>query len=262
MIKLLTQLKGGDNLNNDELLLKKRIEELSERSYTNGIYTSTEFLSPYEQNIVKSSVHGCPYTFIGGYDSSEKRIAIFGSEELCGYEVVSPVTFIKIEPSSEKFSDKLSHRDFLGAIMSLGLRRSTFGDIVVSNNTGYAVCLDSVADFVCENLISIKHTSVKCTKIDKIPVDAIPAPIENTFVVSSDRLDSVISSIYKISRSESKSLIEHEKVLLGGAVVTNADIHPNENDIITVKGLGKFIYCGIEKETKKGRLRCIAKIYK
>lgn len=256
------RFKGGDILNSDELLLKKRIEELSERSYANGIYTSTEFLSPAEQSILKTSVHNCPYTFAGGYDTAEKRIAVFGSEELCGYEIIPPIAFIKIEPISEKYSDTLSHRDFLGSIMSLGIRRSTFGDIIVSKNTGYAVCLENVADYVCENLVSIKHTSVRCTKIDEIPIDAIPTPIENAFVVSSERLDSIVSSIYKISRSESKNLIEHEKVLLGGAVVTNADIHPNENDIITVKGFGKFIYCGIEKETKKGRLRCIAKIYK
>ena len=103
---------------------------------------------------------------------------------------------------------------------------------------------------------------MKYSKIKKIPEDAIPQPIESEFVVASERLDSVISSIYKLSRSESKLLCEHEKVLVGGIPVLNASYTPKDGDIISVRGHGKFIYCGIKLETKKGRLRCKAKIYK
>ena len=246
----------------EENLLKKRFLELAERSYSKNIYTFTEFLSPAEQNLLKYSVRGIPYHFDGGYENAEKAVAVFGSEELCGYVESAPITFIKIEPCSLKFSGELAHRDFLGSMMSLGIRRSTVGDLIVKNNVAYAPCLDNIADYLCENLIEIKHTNVRCSKIEHLPEDAVPKPVESEFVVASERLDSVISSIYKISRSDSKGLVEHEKVLVGGTPVLNASYSPKENDIISVRGFGKFIYYGIKLETKKGRLRCIAGIYK
>ena len=246
----------------EENLTKKRFEELAERSYSNGIYTFTEFLSPGKQALLRATVTGVPYSFFGGFDGAEKAIAVFGSEELCGYAFEPPVTFIKIEPSSSKFSDDLSHRDFLGSIISLGIKRSTLGDIVVKDNCGYTVCFENIADYICNNLLSIKHTSVRCSVLSEFPKDIIPAPVESEFVVASERLDSFVSSIYKISRSESRNLVEHEKVAVGGIPVTNADYQPKEDDIITVRGHGKFIYAGLERETKKGRLRCKAKIYR
>lgn len=242
--------------------MKKRFEELSSRSYSNGIYDFTEFLSPAEQNLLRSLHLSSPCTFCGGYGGAEKAIAVFGSEEICGYIFEPPISFIKIEPVSTKFSDKLAHRDFLGAIMSLGIRRSTFGDVIVHDNCGYVICLENIASYICDNLLSIRHTNISCTAIEALPEEAVPAPVESDFVVSSERLDSVISAIYKLSRSESKNLIEHEKVLIGGAPVLSAGSKPKENDIITVRGYGKFIYVGLEHETKKGRLRCMAKIYK
>lgn len=249
-------------MTNEELQLKKRFCELANRSCKNGIYTSTEFLSPAEQALLKYAITDLPYKLCGGYTDAEKALALFGSEEICGYEGFPPITIIKIEPASLKFSDSLSHRDFLGSIMSLGIRRSTLGDIVVFNNIGYAVCLDSIADYICENLLSIKHTSVRCSKIDSVLKEAIPVPAESRFTTASERLDSIVSAVYKLSRSESRNLIEHEKVMVGGVPKTNSDMKPTSGDIITVRGKGKFIYCGIERETKKGRLSCIAKVYK
>ncbi|MBQ7123080.1 MAG: hypothetical protein IJO01_00505 [Oscillospiraceae bacterium] len=246
----------------EENMLKKRFSELAERAYSKNIYTFTEFLSPAEQSLLRYSVKGVHYHFEGGYENAEKAVAVFGSEELCGYEESAPISYIKIEPCSMKFSGELAHRDFLGSIMSLGIRRSTLGDLITKNNIAYAPCLDNIADYICENLVEIKHTNVRCSKVEHIPEDFLPKPVESEFVVASERLDSVISSIYKLSRSESKSLCEHEKVLVGGVPVLNASYTPKENDIISVRGHGKFIYCGIKLETKKGRLRCYAKLYK
>ncbi len=251
-----------NKLTSDENFAKKRFEELASRCCLNGMYAFTEFLSPAEQAILKASVKDVPYYFDGGYENAEKVIAIFGSEDFCGYIFYPPLSFVKIEPESAKFCDKLSHRDFLGSIMSLGIRRSTFGDLLVKNNCAYVVCLENIAKYICDNLAAVKHTSVRCSIIEGIPKEIIPIPIESEFVIASERLDSIVSAIYKLSRSESRNLVEHEKVLVGGTFVINADYHPQKNDIITVRGYGKFIYSSLERETKKGRLCCKAKIYK
>lgn len=249
-------------MSTEENLLKKRFSELSERAFSKNIYTYTEFLSPAEQALLKSQIHSIPYSFEGGFEIFEKAICVFGSEELFGYKEPLPISFIKIEPVSIKFSSELLHRDFLGSIMSLGIRRSTFGDIIIKDNIAYLPCLDTISGYICDNLVEIKHTVVCAQRIESIPITAFPAPVETEFVVASDRIDGIIASIYKLSRSESKNLIEHEKVFNGGIPVLNSDYHPSEGDIITVRGHGKFIYCGIKLESKKKRLRCIAKIFK
>lgn len=248
-------------MTDEELRLRKRFEELAQRAYSNGSYTFTEFLSPAEQQLLSQTVRDIPFELSGGFDEAEKAVAMFGSEQICGYEGSFPFEYLKIESAAGKFSDKLSHRDFLGALMSLGIRRSTVGDIIVNENTGYLVCLESVADYIIENLLSIRHTVVRCSKIDSIPENAVPVPEEKSFVVASERLDAIISSIYKLSRSESSALVEHEKVLINGVAAFSSSVHIAENSIITVRGHGKFVYCGIERETKKGHLRCISKIY-
>ena len=248
-------------MTDDEKKLVHRFTELAERSFSGGIYTETEFLAPAEQALLKTNIRHVPYSFYGGYPDAEKAMALFGSEELCGYEAEPPIVFLQISPTSLKFSEALSHRDFLGAILSLGIRRSVLGDLIVKENRAYTVCLESIADYLCENVVSVRHTSVCCERISSFPEDVLPVPLESSFVVMSERLDSVIAAIYKISRSESKDLIEHEKVLVGGAAELRADYHPEPDDIITVKSKGKFLYCGMEQETKKGRLRCRAKIY-
>ncbi len=249
-------------MSDEENMLKKRFIELSERAFSKSIYTFTEFLSPAEQVLLKSCIKGVPYHFEGGYDNAEKAVAVFGSEELCGYIESAPISYIEIEPCSMKFSGELTHRDFLGSIMSLGIRRSTLGDLIVKENVAYAPCLENISSYICENLIEIKHANVRCSKVEHIPEEALPQPVESEFVVASERLDSVISSIYKLSRSESKGLCEHEKVLVGGIPMLSASYTPKEGEIISVRGHGKFIYSGIKLETKKGRLRCVAKIYK
>ena len=248
-------------MTDDEKKLIHRFTELAERSFSGGIYTETEFLTPAEQALLKTNIHHVPYSFFGGYPEAEKALAVFGSEELCGYETEPPIAFLRISPTSLKFSETLSHRDFLGAVLSLGIRRSVLGDLIVKENHAYTVCLESMADYLCENIVSVRHTSVCCERILSFPDNVLPVPLESSFVVMSERLDSVIAAIFKISRSESKNLIEHEKVLIGGAVQLHADYHPEPNDIITVKCKGKFLYIGMEQETKKGRLRCRAKIY-
>ena len=95
-------------MTDEELRLKKRFEELAERAYGGGCYTFTEFLSPAEQLLLTQSVRGVPYKLSGGFDGAEKVAAMFGSEEICGYEGQFPFEYVKIESAAGKFSDELS----------------------------------------------------------------------------------------------------------------------------------------------------------
>ena len=85
----------------------------------------------------------------------------FGNPEELGYEEPFPIVCIGIEPLIEKFGENLNHRDYLGALMNLGIERENLGDIFIKGKTGYVFCLERIADFIMENLTQVRHTHVK-----------------------------------------------------------------------------------------------------
>ena len=242
-------------------LLKNRFSELSERSFDRGIYTYSEFLTQAEQSVLLKMKLPAELSLYGGYDNAERCIAVFGDENELGYECVYPVRFIKIEPMQMKFADKLSHRDFLGSLMGLGLRREMLGDIIINENVAYLVCIDSVADFIINQLDKVKHTSVKCSESDYIPTDVLPELKYEEYIVSSERLDVLVSAVYNLSRNESQRRIDGETVFCDSVLTVNASFVPATGSIISVRGLGRFIYDGVLRQTKKGRSVIAVRIY-
>ena len=239
----------------DDKLIKNRFDELALRSLNRGCYSYTEFLSLAEQDILCSMKLSAPMKLFGGFPDAERKIACFGSAELCGYEEAWPICCLCIAPSAQKFADELTHRDFLGALMGLGIRREVLGDIVIKENKGHLFCLESIAEYISDNFSQVKRTAVTIKRIDESSVTAAELPDLSQIVVASERLDAIISSVYKISRAESQRLVEQEKVFINSRGVQRATCSPVSGDVISVRGYGRFIYDGMERETRKGRLR-------
>lgn len=244
----------------DEKLTERRFTELAQRAEARGVWTRTGFLTLYEQSALRRLRLSCPYTLWGGTEMSERKIATFGSAELCGYDAPDPIVCLKIEPLSQKFAGALTHRDFLGALMSLGIRRETTGDIEILDNTGYLFCLDTAAAFIASELHEVGRAAVKCS-ITEPPDKLSDKPDITEYVIASERIDAIIAAVYRLSRSEAKGLIEKEKVFISGRLVTGASESISEGEIISVRGYGRFIYEGIKRETRKGRLRVLARVY-
>ncbi len=242
---------------------EKRWIELSERAFSRGIPQHTEFLTLAEQQELARLARSLPsgYFLDGGCEGAERKIACFGEPDRFSGEA-SPVACLELSPVSERFAEPLAHRDCLGALMSLGIRRGLIGDILIAGSGAYVICLRSTAEYLMENLKEIRHTPVRCRLADRLPEAAFPQPEEAEVVVSSPRLDSLISAVFKLSRGESAVLIERELVLINGAAVLKADAHPEEGAIVSVRGRGRFLFAGIKSETKKGRLRAVIKLYK
>ena len=244
--------------------LKKRLDELARRAFAQQRYAYSEFLTLDEQDVLlslKLDAGAAPFSLHGGFDAAERRIAQFGDEALCGYAEAPPVRCVAIAPLSQKFADVLSHRDFLGALMSLGVRRSVLGDILLNENIGYLFCLDTIADFIVREFGQVKHTSVRCETIDSLPDFAVRAPESRSVNVASERLDAMLAAVYKLSRGESQELIAQGKVYLNGRLTENASREPAPGDIVSVRGFGRFIFEGVAKETKKGRLFVDVRVY-
>ena len=248
----------------EEMLLEKRLIELSKRSYSRSCWTFSDFLNMAEQDIlsrIKSSELPSPFTLIGGYNTAERCIAAFGSEEICGYVLSAPCVWIEIKPLQQRFADLLTHRDVLGSLMSLGIKRGVLGDIVLNGNCAYLYCLQSVSEFIISELTRIKHTTVDAHICDE-PEFVSVLPDESEFVVSSLRLDSVIASVYKLSRSESKQIVTDGNVYLNSKVCTDPSKEPKHGEMISIRGFGRIEYIDISRETKKGRLRITVRVYK
>lgn len=242
--------------------LKKRFEELASRSYSKGIWVYSDFLTVAEQSLLLSMRLPVPVTLDGGFEGAERRIACFGSEDGCGYEPFPPYVCIKTEPIQQKFADELHHRDFFGSIMALGIKRDVLGDIIVFENCGYLFCLESIAGYICENLESVRRTSVKCSVVDSPPVESVALPDEEEFVISSARVDAVTAAVYKLSRSISKELTEKGLVSINSIVTLNADAVLSPHDTVSVRGYGRYVFEGEKRQTKKGKLRAGIRVYK
>lgn len=235
---------------------KKRILELGRIAYHRGIVTFSDFLDLNEQNMVHSlsmKNEGFRMKFFGGYDMSERQMIAFLSDAL-SYDWNYPIRCLHIQPKSLKFSDKLTHRDYLGALLNLGVLRSKIGDILVNeDNSAYVFCEDRIADFFLQELCRIKHTVVTVTEVFQIEQHISHKEELVTGTVASVRLDSVIALAFGHSRSGMISFIESGKVFVNGKLITSNGYTLKTNDIISVRGKGKFRFGGVQTTTKKGR---------
>lgn len=240
---------------------KKRLTELSDRAYARGCYTTTEFLTLAEQDVLLHlSRCNVPVRLDGGYDGAERKIAVFGSSDLCGYDMPSPIVCIAICPVLQKFAGTLSHRDFLGSVMGLGIRREMLGDILVHDNCGYLFCLDSISSYITDQLTQVRHATVHC-KISPPPAICLSPPPRQTVNVASERLDAIIAAVYHLSRSDAQRYFGQEKVFVNSRLTGSPAGTPRAGDIVSVRGLGRFVYDGIDQATRKGRLRIFVRKY-
>ena len=255
---------------NEEQILKARLNDLALKSYKQNIYTYTSFLSPADMAVfdtLRDELSYVGYEANGGLDICERKMIGFGSRKQLGYDGVWPIKLIVISPLIEKFSDELSHRDFLGALMNLGIERSVLGDIIVKNQKrAYVFCQENIAGFIADNLTKIKHTNVKCTIMDISEAGDIselkPLLYDISCIVAAARFDAVVAALIKCSRSEAVKYFQSEKITLNGRICTRNSIPLKDGDIFSVRGHGKYIYCGQGSETKKGKIHVSLKGYR
>lgn len=239
---------------------QKRFEDLANRSYERGYCVYSEFLGLSELTELHTARYPVPVTLWGGWENAERAVACFGDREYFEDNGDYPIKCICIEPLNQKFSDDLTHRDFLGSLMGLGIRREVLGDIIINKNCGYLFCLDTIASYVTENLTKVRHTSVKCKECNNVPISAVPEPETAELIVSSLRLDVVVSAVYNLSRNKAQELFERERVFVNGSI-KSASSQIADGDVVSVRGFGRFIFGSALRQTKKGRLVVSLKKY-
>ena len=121
---------------------------------------------------------------------------------------------------------------------------------------GYVFCLDSIAEYLIQNLDKIKHTNIKIQRISMEEAEKFTKPeLVTSFVTAaSQRIDGIVSKLYNLSRTQSIELFREGRVFVNGRLCENNSCFLKKDDVITVRGFGKFIYQGVQRETKKGKL--------
>lgn len=244
-------------------LLRNRFTELARRSYNNSQYTFTNFLSMadlaefYE---IERDLSYAGVSVFGGNDLSERKLIRFGSEELLGYEEPFPIVCLEIKPLNEKFADDCSHRDFLGALMNLGIERETLGDIFVSGHSAYLYCLESIAPYIEKNLTRVKHTVVLTKPCDSSFNIEIKKE-EINITVASERVDAIVARVFKLSRDDSVELFREQRVFVNGRLCTGNDSKVKDGDRISVRGLGRFEIEGRGGLTRKQKINIKVLLY-
>ena len=246
----------------DELI--NRLRDLADRSFQNGQYTFTNFLSIGE--ITEYYEHERELGFArpavyGGYEGAERRMIRFGNEDELGYMQDFPISILSIQPVMSKFADDLNHRDFLGALMNLGIKREMLGDILVTGKEACVFCKDSLSDFIIENLNKVKHTSVKVNITDELGNIFLPEKKEKIIQVSSTRIDAVAAKVFNLSRQGILELFPAGYVHLNGIICTENAKVLKAGDVVSARGYGRFDFSEGLGLSKKGKLNCRVMIY-
>ncbi len=260
-------------------LLSARLDDLYAES-DRGYVTFSTFLDPSEVFFAKDYIRRIGAQerafFFGGYNNSERCCVFFLPEYFETFtedksqfnelfpmlqgEISAAIRMIKISGSGYR---NLSHRDYMGAILNLGIDRSALGDIcVLDEKSAVLFAAPAVADLIvtsCERIGSDK------VKIEELPVsddfcfERKTKDISDT--IASDRVDCVVASLSSSSREKAKSIILSGLVECNYSICERTDLRLKNNDIVSIRGIGKFVISDITEETKKGRIRLSAKKY-
>lgn len=249
---------------NEEDAFIHRIMDLADRNYKRGQYTYSGFLSSDRQALIlqmSESLSFVPWEMNGGMPMSERKMIRFGSTEQLGYDEDFPIICIAAEPLTEKFAENLTHRDYLGALMGLGIVRDVIGDIILQEKSAYIFCEEKMAGYIVENLDKVRRTPVRC-RVEKNAIsDAGVSLNSEELVVSSNRCDSILSKAFGLSRHNASSLLRAGKVMINGRLAMSCSTELKSGDVVSVRGYGKFVFAEVLLETKKGKYRVLIKKY-
>lgn len=243
-------------MNKEEQMLCSHLTDLANACYRRDYAIVSDFLTLNEQNLFLSFCSGklppVQYELIGGYDMAERK-AVYFQPIGVGREYPAPLVLLRAEPLNLKFAEELTHRDYLGSLMNLGIERSKLGDLIPSKDGCFMICLESVADFICDQLTRVRRTAVLCKRLELSRLDYHPDVKRIEGTVASLRLDAIIGLAFSQSRSRLVGYIEGEKVFVNGKCITSNACQIKDGDLVSVRGLGKFRFLGASGQTKKGR---------
>lgn len=234
----------------DNELLLARVKDLSNLCEKTASPKFLGFLTPSQAAVVQNRLgKNARYKFFGGYNESERTILCF-LPDWCE----EPVYPIKAFTFSYRKCDTLTHRDFLGALMALGITRETVGDILVEDGRAVVFVHSDMAKFVSSQIVKIGNVGVTVTEGFVGTLPTCGKKQEFTTTVASTRIDCVVASICNVSRGDAAVRIADGFVSVNSITCEKPTRTVNEGDIVTVRQKGRFEVTSCDGLSKKGRI--------
>jgi len=234
--------------------LIRRLNDLAGRCERSGSITHSLFLTPAEQYKAEHNIRlsDCSYLFSGGVKDSERKVLFFlpswtepGDIDINDY--------IKAVRLSVRFGEP-GHRDYLGALLALGIRRDFLGDIIVNESGAYVICMKSIE----ESVLSLEKAGRWGVKAESISLPDVVLPEKHlkpvSFTVASPRLDAAVSGLFRISREKAAGHIKFGNVSLNYETCLKPDAQVKAGDIISLRGSGKAGIKDFGAVSRKGRI--------
>lgn len=258
-----------EKMNSDERLIIAKLDDKIRFCKTKNKIINTEFLNMYEKKIIIQRLQELKitnYILFGGYDDSEMQLLILYPEKfdlnMVNKNLNNIIKIIEVKLPNELIGE-YEHRDYLSAVMRIGLVRERIGDIIVFEDSAYIIVLTENAEYIKQSLLEM--TRFKKSKINIIDFDQIKVK-EKEFekidiIVSSMRLDNFVSEIGNISRSKTDELIKSEKVFINSKAENKGSKLISIGDILIIRGKGKFIVFKENGSNKNGKIKVEIKKY-
>ena len=248
----------------EDRLVLARVLDKAGQARDKNIPASTDFLSPGQrvQALALLRLAGIPetaYVSQGGYEGAERQVLLFLPDWMERSNAGSPIRCLRAEYRQE---ETLTHRDFLGSLMGMGIVREKVGDILVASGSADLLVLEGVADFLLQSWTSAGRTRLTVTAIEpgSLHIPAVRRK-EVRDTVSSLRLDAVAASGFRLARGKAAALIESGKVQLNWRECVKPDKLLEAGDVVSARGFGKFELAEVGGLTRKGRISIVLQVY-
>ncbi|MBR2043959.1 MAG: hypothetical protein IJ946_06430 [Clostridia bacterium] len=237
----------------EEKILSAKVRDALRLCDTTGMFKAVGFLSADEVSFVLNmpELKNKKHSFFGGFDNAERVFFIALPDWLDSPEetgVIDAFTF------TYRSCDKLSHRDFLGTLMSFGITRESVGDILCEEGRTVIFISSNVSSYVLSQCDKVGGVGVKVTPGFSLPLPGFSKLGDFSATIASLRLDCIVAALLNTSREKAKAIILDKRVSVNSVVADKFTLCPSEFASISVKGVGKFILDGAGEVTKKGRI--------
>lgn len=239
----------------DKLVLSKANDTvyLSEKRLSPCFYG---FLNEHQAQLIKNSFeHNEECSFWGGYKDAQRVVFGVNANGLEDF----PIDTLEIVYKKEF---KLSHRDFLGSFMALGIDRSTIGDILVFDGEAVVFVKSEITEFIKNELSKIGRVGVKVNSIDFTDIDYVSNFEMLNLTISSLRLDVIVSALCSLSRDKSQKMIKSDFVSINHIITNNVSAFLRVGDVITIRKFGKFVFTDDNGLSKKGKNKITVKHFR
>lgn len=246
---------------NPENILISKINDCVRLADERCMPTFFGFLNDKEQFIAINTLKHLKCTnyilYGGAENTTRKMLGVFPANQQPNTKCF-PIAFISFSYNN---SYSLNHRDFLGALMGIGFKRDAIGDIILTNGNAAVVVKKELKKYVLTQVNKVGSVGVKVTEIPSLTINSEQRFLFINCTVASLRIDNICSAITKLSREKACKLINTAMVYVNYAEVTSVSANVKQNDVVTIRGYGKYIISDICGTTKKGRQKLIIKQY-